>query len=134
MSQIDKSVTGTEERKWVRRWRNSPSFYDRTRYKLRNVVERFFNRAKHHQRVATRYDKTDSSDFSFVCLASIMTNLSNDPTTLRCLRDYFFLTLLFCSGYHCACGEARKLKMVASRLRHDPLGGMKSLSVGRMAQ
>ena len=56
---------------------------------LRNVVERFFNRAKHHRRVATRYDKTDSSDFSFVCLASIMTNLLNAPTTLRCLRDYF---------------------------------------------
>lgn len=47
--------------------------YDRTRYKLRNVVERFFNRVKHYRRVATRYDKTDHNYFGFVCLASYMT-------------------------------------------------------------
>ena len=44
--------------------------HDRTRYKLRNVVERFFNRIKHYRRVATRYDKTDRNYFGFVCLAS----------------------------------------------------------------
>jgi putative transposase len=47
--------------------------YDRARYKLRNVVERFFNRLKHFRRVATRYDKTDPNYNGFVCLASLMT-------------------------------------------------------------
>lgn len=31
--------------------------YDRVKYKLRNVVERFFNRIKHYRRVAIRYEK-----------------------------------------------------------------------------
>ena len=47
--------------------------YDRTRYKLRNVVERFFNRLKHYRRVATRYDKTDANYKGFVCLAALIT-------------------------------------------------------------
>jgi len=47
--------------------------YDKTRYKLRNVIERFFNRLKHYRRVATRYDKTDRNYFGFVCLATLMT-------------------------------------------------------------
>lgn len=49
--------------------------YDRTRYKLRNIVERFFNRIKHYRRVATRYDKTDPNYFGFICLASLITFL-----------------------------------------------------------
>ena len=43
--------------------------YDRTKYKLRNVVERFFNRVKHYRRVATRFEKTDPNYFGFLCLA-----------------------------------------------------------------
>jgi transposase len=46
--------------------------HDRARYKLRNVVERFFNRIKNYRRVATRYDKTDRNYFGFVYLASLM--------------------------------------------------------------
>ena len=46
--------------------------HDRTRYKLRNVVERFINRLKHYRRVATRYEKTDRNYFGFVCLASLL--------------------------------------------------------------
>ena len=46
--------------------------YDRSRYKLRNVVERFFNRLKHYRRVATRYDKTDANYQGFLCLAAMM--------------------------------------------------------------
>jgi transposase len=49
-----------------------PRFYDRTKYKLRNVAERFINRIKHYRRVATRYDKTDSNYLGFVCLASLV--------------------------------------------------------------
>ncbi len=50
--------------------------HDRTRYKLRNEVERFFNRIKHYRRVATRYDKTDRNYFGFVVLASLIINLN----------------------------------------------------------
>ena len=50
--------------------------HDRTRYKLRNVIERFFNRIKHYRRVATRYDKTDRNYFGFVWLASLALNVA----------------------------------------------------------
>ena len=49
--------------------------YDRKKYKLRNVVERFFSWIKHYRRVATRYDKTDPNYFGFVYLASLMTTI-----------------------------------------------------------
>jgi transposase len=43
--------------------------HDRTRYKLRNRVKRFFNRLKHCRRVDTRYDKVDANYEEFLCLA-----------------------------------------------------------------
>jgi transposase len=49
--------------------------YDRTRYQLRNVIERFFNRVKHFRRVATRYDKKDTNYLGFVYLASLVTTM-----------------------------------------------------------
>lgn len=55
--------------------------YDRIKYKLRNVVERFFNRIKHYRRVATRYEKTDSNYLGFLCLASLLTTTLNVNTT-----------------------------------------------------
>lgn len=57
-------------RKGLRRRR-----YDKTKYKLRNVIERFFNRVKHFRRVATRYDKTDHNYLGFVCLAALVTTI-----------------------------------------------------------
>lgn len=49
--------------------------YDKTLYKLRNVVERFINRLKHFRRVATRYEKTDANYFGFVCFAATLTTI-----------------------------------------------------------
>ena len=49
--------------------------YDRTKYKLRNAIERFFNRIKHYHRVATRYEKTDPNYLGFLCLASLLTTI-----------------------------------------------------------
>jgi transposase len=40
-------------------------------YKMRNKVERFFNRIKHYRAVATRYDKRDDNFLASVQLASI---------------------------------------------------------------
>jgi transposase len=45
---------------------------DRERYKDRNLVERFWAKAKQFRRVATRYDKTARNFLAFVHVASIM--------------------------------------------------------------
>lgn len=50
--------------------------YDRTRYRLRNRVERFFNRVKHYRRVATRYDKNDQNYLGFLCVAAMFVSLA----------------------------------------------------------
>ena len=44
---------------------------DRSLYRLRNLVERCFNKLKTARRVATRYDKTPESFLGFVDIASI---------------------------------------------------------------
>ena len=52
--------------------RKAPRPYDTDRYKDRNLVERFWGRAKQYRRVATRYEKTARNFLGFVHLASIM--------------------------------------------------------------
>ncbi len=44
---------------------------DRTLYRLRDLVERCFNKLKNARRVATRYDKTAESYLGFVDITSI---------------------------------------------------------------
>ena len=48
-----------------------PQKYNKTLYKNRNQIERFFQRLKNFRRVATRYDKLPSSFLSFVHIAAI---------------------------------------------------------------
>jgi putative transposase len=48
-----------------------PRDYDKTLYKERNKIERFFNRLKQFRRVATRYDKLLANFMGFVKLAAI---------------------------------------------------------------
>jgi transposase len=50
--------------------RKTPIRYDRKLYKTRNGIERHFGFLKHNRRIATRYDKTAASFFSFLCLAA----------------------------------------------------------------
>jgi transposase len=45
---------------------------DTDRYKDRNLVERFWSKAKQYRRVATRYEKTARNFLAFVHVASIM--------------------------------------------------------------
>jgi transposase len=45
---------------------------DRDRYKDRNLVERFWSKAKQYRRVATRYDKTARNFLAFLHVASVM--------------------------------------------------------------
>lgn len=45
--------------------------YDKELYKMRNLIERAFNRLKHWRRVATRYDRCDVMFTSSIALAAI---------------------------------------------------------------
>lgn len=47
--------------------------YDRSRYKHRNVIERFFRRIKQCRRVATRYEKKPQNYAAFIWLAAGLT-------------------------------------------------------------
>jgi len=49
---------------------DKPAFSPRV-YKLRNRVERFFNRIKHFRAVATRFDRHDANFMASVKLAAI---------------------------------------------------------------
>ena len=52
--------------------RREPIPHDRQKYKLRNLVERLFNKLKNWRRIATRYDKTKESYLGFVSLVSVL--------------------------------------------------------------
>jgi transposase len=54
------------------RCRKEPREIDRHLCKERNVVERFWSKAKQYRRVATRYDKKAVNFLGFVQVASIM--------------------------------------------------------------
>lgn len=55
-----------------RRNRKVQRGYDKDRYKDRNLVERFWQKAKQFRRVATRYEKTARNFLAFVHVASVM--------------------------------------------------------------
>lgn len=52
--------------------RKHPFTHDRTIYRLRNRIERCFNKLKHFRRLATRYDRRASYFLSFIHLAAAM--------------------------------------------------------------
>lgn len=54
------------------RSRSQAIAYDKDLYKERNLIERFFNKIKHFRRIATRYDKTETSFFSMLSLVGAM--------------------------------------------------------------
>lgn len=53
-----------------KRNRKQPIAYDREMYKWRHLVENFFATIKDFRRIATRYDKTDSSFKAMVYVVS----------------------------------------------------------------
>jgi transposase len=76
----DKGYDSAELRQQIRRQKARPVIpgrkgtrrrHDKTRYRNRNVIERFFNLLKHDRRVATRYDKTARNYLGFVQFAAI---------------------------------------------------------------
>lgn len=78
----DKAYDSDELRQTIRKAKGRPVIpsrkgsrkrrYDKSLYTLRNEIERFFNRLKHCRRIATRYDKTDSSFFGFLTFAATL--------------------------------------------------------------
>ena len=50
--------------------RKEPMAYDQALYKLREQVERFFNRLKQFRRIATRYDKLGYTYLAFIHLVA----------------------------------------------------------------
>ncbi len=44
--------------------------YDKESYKLRNKVERFFNKIKQYRRIATRYEKLGKTFIAFICVVA----------------------------------------------------------------
>ena len=52
--------------------RTQPYDYDRNIYRLRNRIERCFNKLKHFRRFATRYDRRAAHFLAFVHHASAM--------------------------------------------------------------
>jgi transposase len=52
--------------------RLQPREYDRHTYKERDLVERFWSKAKQYRRVATRYEKKAANFLAFVQVAAIM--------------------------------------------------------------
>ena len=65
------AIAGTQAVIPAKKGRRAPALYDRRKYRLRNQIERLFNKLKNWRRVATRYDKTRESYLGFVALASI---------------------------------------------------------------
>ena len=52
--------------------RKRPIPYDFEAYKMRNTVERCFNKLKHFRRIATRFDRRAVNFLSFIHLAAAM--------------------------------------------------------------
>lgn len=55
--------------------RKQPRVIDRHLYRERNVVERFWSKAKQYRRVATRYEKKAVNFLAFVQVAALMVML-----------------------------------------------------------
>ena len=64
-----------------KRNRTAPWDYDRQAHKGRNMVERVFNRMKHHRKAATRYDRLDATFLANLQLILITIQLKNTSKT-----------------------------------------------------
>jgi transposase len=61
--------------------RNVQRSVDRSLYRHRNLVERFFNKLKHFRRIATRYDKTARNFLAAVLIAATRLWMRFESTT-----------------------------------------------------
>ena len=54
-----------------RKNRKVPIVYDKSIYRLRGGIERFFGKLKENKRLSQRYDKADNVFLNFIALASL---------------------------------------------------------------
>ena len=69
-----------------KRNRTAPWDYDRKAHKGRSMVERFFNRMKHHRKAATRYDRLDETflaNLQLILIAVYLENTAKNPTSVN---------------------------------------------------
>jgi len=66
------AIAGTQAVIQAKKGRRTPALHDRRKYRMRNQIERLFNKLKNWRRVATRYDKSKNSYLGFVSLASAL--------------------------------------------------------------
>ena len=55
-------------------------------HKGRNMVERVFNRMKHHRKAATRYDRLDETflaNLQLILIAVYLKNTAKNPTSVN---------------------------------------------------
>jgi transposase len=75
----------TERKAWAdippKADRKTPSCFSPSLYKARNLVERFFNKAKQSRRIATRYDKLAENDLAALELVAIRIWLHGNEST-----------------------------------------------------
>lgn len=57
--------------------RTEPIVYDKTKYKERNRVERFFNKIKQFRRIATRYEKHAFTFLAFIHIVAAFVSARN---------------------------------------------------------
>ena len=67
-----------------KRNRTDPWDYDREAHKGRNMVERVFNRMKHHRKAAARYDRLDETFLAEPRLILIAIYLKNTAKNSKC--------------------------------------------------
>jgi len=88
-----------------KRNRKDPICFSPHLYRARNLIERFFNKIKQCQRVATRYDKLAANYPAFVKLASIRIWLrANESTSYR---ESHSLSLSHCNKPYSITSSAR---------------------------
>ena len=69
-----------------KRNRTAPWDYDRQAHKGRNMVERVFNRMKHHRKAATRHDRLDETLLANpwpILIAIYLKNTAKNPTSVN---------------------------------------------------
>ena len=66
--------------------RAAPWNRDREAHTGRNMVERVFNRMKHHRKAATRYDRLDATflaNLQLILIAVYLKNTAKNPTSVN---------------------------------------------------
>ena len=71
-----------------RRGAKTPHAFSRVLYRLRNRVERFFNKLKQFRRIATRYERLAANYLAMIKIATIRIWLRANESTTKCIAGF----------------------------------------------